>query len=164
MKYLTTFLVCLFASGLAYGQDIHKAFFTLQEKGSKIEVKVRMNQEAMEGAMEADNTCAGGVDFEWCSVAYVQTHLEFMMDGYPAELNYLEGKADKEDYVITFTTNDLSGKPGSIDLKATCFQPKGGTSPESASSDYENIIEFDLFGVQKEYTLNSEKQQVAQKF
>ncbi len=164
MKYLTTFLICLFLSGIAFGQDIQKAFFTLQEKGSKIEVKIRMNQEALEGAMEVDQTCAGGIDFEWCSVAYVQTHMEFKMDGYPAELNYVKGEAVEDDYVITFTTNDLSGKPGSIDLKATCFEPKGGSSPESTGVEYENVVEFDLFGVQKEYTLDGQSSQASQKF
>lgn len=155
MKYLVTLLMVLSFGGTTFGQDIHKALFTIQENGSKVEVKVKMNYEALKTAMETEKTCSG-VQFKWCAITYVQMHMEFKMDGGLAELNFVDGEMEEEDYIQTFTTNDLSGQPGSIDLKANCLQ--------SASSDYENVIDFDLFGVSKKYTLNSGKSEVAQKF
>ncbi len=159
MKYLATLLMVLTFGRTAFGQDIHKAFFSVQESGSKIEVKVKMNYEALKTTMETEKTCSG-VQFKWCAITYVPMHMEFKMDGYPAELNFVNGEMEEEDYVQTFTTNDISGTPSSIDLKANCLQ----STAENASGDYENVIDFDLFGVSKKYTLNSNKKEVVQKF
>ena len=164
MKTLIIFSLGILISVSAFGQDIHRAYFALNEKDSKIEVTVTMNKVAMEAAMEEEGTCAGGIELKWCSVAYVQTHMEFKMDGYLAELNYVGEQEVGEDYVLTFTTNELYSKPASIDLKANCFQNNSGTSPEAPAQEYENIVEFNLFGVSEKVTLNSEKGSVAQKF
>ena len=164
MKYFTILTVCFLFGANAFAQDIHRAFFTLAEKGQKIEMTVRMNKSQMETAMEGEKTCTGGVEFEWCSVAYVQTHMEFTLDGNLAEMNYISGKEDGEDYVIIFHSNELFSKPQSIDLKANCFQNTQGNSPESASVDFENVVEFNLFGVNEKHTLNAQKGAAAQQF